>query len=240
MPAITRGAPGRPLNSLLTNGKDGIDASHRSLRYSEEALQVSSDLVIILAMRSKLPSAPEGRNVVLDKSFGPPQVCNGVTIAKEADSFENMGAQFSRKPPPRLTTPPWTVTTSHAGAGHQTTSRSPPAPTPWPFRGLPCSPVQLQEKPQSVETREVRIGRLPASGRMRKPSEDASPKPWRRYGKAAGSSIEESKGLSGTDRIRGRDAGRRGHLSLVSPTSDRMESDILDPTYPHRSRRFPL
>ncbi len=44
---------------------------------------------------------PKGRNVVLDKKFGAPQVCSdGVTIAKEIeleDAFENMGAQLLKE-----------------------------------------------------------------------------------------------------------------------------------------------
>ena len=44
---------------------------------------------------------PRGRNVVLDKKFGPPQVCSdGVTIAKEIEleePFENMGAQLLKE-----------------------------------------------------------------------------------------------------------------------------------------------
>ena len=44
---------------------------------------------------------PRGRNVVLDKKFGPPQVISdGVTIAKEIeleDQFENMGAQLLKE-----------------------------------------------------------------------------------------------------------------------------------------------
>ena len=44
---------------------------------------------------------PRGRNVVLDKKFGPPAVVNdGVSIAKEIelqDPFENMGAQLAKE-----------------------------------------------------------------------------------------------------------------------------------------------
>jgi len=44
---------------------------------------------------------PKGRNVVVDKKFGPPQVCSdGVTVAKEIeleDPFENMGAQLLKE-----------------------------------------------------------------------------------------------------------------------------------------------
>ena len=43
---------------------------------------------------------PKGRNVVLDKSFGPPTITNdGVTIAREIelnDPFENLGAQLAK------------------------------------------------------------------------------------------------------------------------------------------------
>jgi chaperonin GroEL len=44
---------------------------------------------------------PKGRNVLLDKSFGPPRMTkDGVTVAKEIeleDKFENMGAQMVRE-----------------------------------------------------------------------------------------------------------------------------------------------
>ena len=44
---------------------------------------------------------PKGRNVILDKGFGAPQITNdGVTIAKEVelkDKFENMGAQLVKE-----------------------------------------------------------------------------------------------------------------------------------------------
>lgn len=44
---------------------------------------------------------PSGRNVILDREFGPPQVCSdGVTIAKEIElkePFENMGVQLLKQ-----------------------------------------------------------------------------------------------------------------------------------------------
>src|SRR3974390_3818093 len=44
---------------------------------------------------------PKGRNVVLDKSYGAPNVTkDGVTVAKEielSDKFENMGAQMVKE-----------------------------------------------------------------------------------------------------------------------------------------------
>src|SRR5437899_4650005 len=49
----------------------------------------------------KITIGPKGRNVVLDKKFGPPTITNdGVTIAKEIEveePFENMGAQLVKE-----------------------------------------------------------------------------------------------------------------------------------------------
>ncbi len=54
-----------------------------------------------LANAVKVTLGPKGRNVVLDKKFGAPQVTkDGVTVAKEVeleDRFENMGAQMVKE-----------------------------------------------------------------------------------------------------------------------------------------------
>ena len=54
-----------------------------------------------LANAVKVTLGPKGRNVVLDKKFGAPQVTkDGVTVAKEIeleDRFENMGAQMVKE-----------------------------------------------------------------------------------------------------------------------------------------------
>ena len=54
-----------------------------------------------LADTVKITLGPKGRNVILDKKFGPPQVSSdGVTIAKEIeleDQFENIGAQLLKE-----------------------------------------------------------------------------------------------------------------------------------------------
>jgi chaperonin GroEL len=53
-----------------------------------------------LAETVKVTLGPRGRNVVLDKKFGPPVITNdGVTIAREIDlsnPFENLGAQLAK------------------------------------------------------------------------------------------------------------------------------------------------
>ena len=54
-----------------------------------------------LADTVKVTLGPQGRNVVLDKSFGSPTITkDGVTVAKEIelkDPYENMGAQMVKE-----------------------------------------------------------------------------------------------------------------------------------------------
>ena len=64
----------------------------------EEAWGQLLDGIGTLARAVGATLGPSGRNVVLDKEFGPPQICSdGVTIAKEielVEPFKNMGAQL--------------------------------------------------------------------------------------------------------------------------------------------------
>ena len=73
----------------------------KKLTYSEDARKALRAGIDTLADCVKVTLGPKGRNVVLDKSFSPPQVCSdGVTIAKEIelpDNFENMGAQLVKE-----------------------------------------------------------------------------------------------------------------------------------------------
>src|SRR6188508_2886299 len=73
----------------------------KQLIYSEEARRALKRGVDALADAVKITLGPKGRNVVLDKKFGPPTITNdGVTIAKEIelqDPFENMGAQLLKE-----------------------------------------------------------------------------------------------------------------------------------------------
>ena len=68
----------------------------KQLLFGEDARKALQRGVDTLANTVKITLGPKGRNVVLDKKFGAPQIVNdGVTIAKEIeleDPFENMGA----------------------------------------------------------------------------------------------------------------------------------------------------
>ncbi len=73
----------------------------KEIKYGVEARKALESGVNQLADTVRVTLGPKGRNVVLDKSFGPPLITNdGVTIAKEvelADPFENMGAQLVKE-----------------------------------------------------------------------------------------------------------------------------------------------
>ena len=71
------------------------------LKFSEEARRGLESGVNQLADAVKVTLGPRGRNVVLEKSFGPPTITNdGVSIAREIelqDPFENMGARLVKE-----------------------------------------------------------------------------------------------------------------------------------------------
>ena len=69
--------------------------------YNEQARRALEKGIDILAESVAVTLGPKGRNVVLEKKFGAPQIINdGVTIAKEielSDPFENIGAQLAKE-----------------------------------------------------------------------------------------------------------------------------------------------
>jgi chaperonin GroEL len=75
--------------------------SAKELKFSQEARNLILNGVNILADAVKVTLGPKGRNVVIEKSFGAPNITkDGVTVAKEielSDKFENMGAQMVRE-----------------------------------------------------------------------------------------------------------------------------------------------
>lgn len=73
----------------------------KQIKFDEKARQSLKKGVDKLADAIKVTLGPKGRNVVLDKGFGAPDITNdGVTIAKEIelkDKFENMGAELAKE-----------------------------------------------------------------------------------------------------------------------------------------------
>ncbi len=73
----------------------------KEIRFDIEARNLLKEGVDKLADTVRVTLGPKGRNVVLEKKFGAPQISkDGVTVAKEIeleDAFENMGAQMVKE-----------------------------------------------------------------------------------------------------------------------------------------------
>jgi len=73
----------------------------KEIKYGEKARESILKGVDTLADAVKITLGPRGRNVILEKSFGAPNITkDGVTVAKEIElenKFENMGAQMVKE-----------------------------------------------------------------------------------------------------------------------------------------------
>ncbi|AXR73050.1 MULTISPECIES: chaperonin GroEL [Auritidibacter] len=73
----------------------------KKLLFNDDARRALQAGIDRLADTVKVTLGPKGRNVVLDKAFGAPNITNdGVSIAREVeleDSYENMGAQLAKE-----------------------------------------------------------------------------------------------------------------------------------------------
>ena len=73
----------------------------KEIKYNVEARDLLKEGVDALANAVKVTLGPKGRNVIIDKKFGAPQITkDGVTVAKEIeleDPFANMGAQMVKE-----------------------------------------------------------------------------------------------------------------------------------------------
>jgi chaperonin GroEL len=73
----------------------------KEIKYNVEARERLKEGVDALSNAVKVTLGPKGRNVIIDKKYGAPQITkDGVTVAKEIeldDTFANMGAQMVKE-----------------------------------------------------------------------------------------------------------------------------------------------
>ena len=73
----------------------------KEIKYNVEARELLKEGVDALSNAVKVTLGPKGRNVIIDKKFGAPQITkDGVTVAKEIElevKFANMGAQMVKE-----------------------------------------------------------------------------------------------------------------------------------------------
>ncbi len=215
----------------------------KKLAYSEEARKTLRIGVDVLADSVKVTLGPRGRNVVLDKKFGPPLVCSdGVTIAKEIelpDAFENMGAQLLKEAATKTNDAAGDGTTTsivlaqaiiNEGFKNVTAGTNPMAIKRGIERAVESVVGELQSMSQTVETRE-RIGQVASLSAHEDAIGETIAEAMEKVGKDGVITVEESKGLADEiEYVEGMQIDR-GYISPYFITnSDRMESVIEDAT----------
>ncbi len=215
----------------------------KKLTYSEEARKSLRSGIDTLAQAVKVTLGPKGRNVVLDKSFGPPQVCSdGVTIAKEIelpDSFENMGAQLLKEAATKTNDAAGDGTTTSVvlaqaiindGFKNVTAGRNPMAIKRGIEKAVEAVVNELHSMSQSVETRE-RIGQVASLSAHEEAIGETIAEAMEKVGKDGVITVEESKGLADEiEYVEGMQIDR-GYISPYFITnSDRRESVMEDAT----------
>ncbi len=215
----------------------------KKLVYSEEARKTLRAGIDTLADSVKVTLGPKGRNVVLDKKFGPPLVCSdGVTIAKEIelpDAFENMGAQLLKEAATKTNDAAGDGTTTsivlaqaiiNDGFKNVTAGSNPMAIKRGIEKAVVAVVSELQGMSQTVETRET-IGQVASLSAHEDAIGETIAEAMEKVGKDGVITVEESKGLSDEiEYVEGMQIDR-GYISPYFITnSDRMEAVIEDAT----------
>ena len=205
---------------------------------ARKAIKVGMD---ILADTVKVTLGPRGRNVILDKKFGPPSVqSDGVTIAKEIeleDAYANMGAQLLKEAA--------TKTNDVAGDGTTTATVLAQAMITEGFRNIAAGAdpmalkrgmakavvavrdsIESQSKPVSGKEQIAQVASLSAHDTE---MGELLAEVMEKVGKDGVITVEEGKGLSyETEYVEGMQIDR-GYISPYFLTdSQRMESVIED------------
>ena len=214
----------------------------KQLSYSEDARKSLKAGMDILADTVKITLGPKGRNVILDKKFGPPQVCSdGVTIAKEIelpDPFENMGAQLLKEAASKTNDAAGDGTTTSVvlaqaiitnGFRNVAAGANPMALKRGIDRAVAAVVGELKTMASTVESRDhiAQVASLSAhEDHIGQTIADAMEK----VGKDGVITVEESKSLNDeTEYVEGMQFDR-GYISPYFITnSDRMEAVIEDP-----------
>ena len=215
----------------------------KKMAYAEEARKTLRIGIDTLADSVKITLGPRGRNVVLDKKFGPPVVCSdGVTIAKEIelpDSFENMGAQLIKEAATKTNDAAGDGTTTsivlaqaiiHEGFKNVTAGSNPMAIKRGIERAVKAVVEELHGMSQPVETRD-RIGQVASLSAHEEAIGETIAEAMEKVGKDGVITVEESKSMSDEiEYVEGMQIDR-GYISPYFITNpDRMESVIDDAT----------
>jgi len=214
----------------------------KQLTFSDEGRAAMKRGIDTMANTVGVTLGPKGRNVVLDKKFGPPQICSdGVTIAKEIeleDPFENMGAQLLKEAASKTNDVAGDGTTTatvlaqaiiHEGFKNIAAGANPMAIK----RGIEKAVVSLREAVGNMATTvegKTQIAQVASLSAHDEEMGGLIADVMEKVGKDGVITVEESKGLAyETEFVEGMQIDR-GYISPYFITyQDRMETIIEDP-----------
>ena len=214
----------------------------KQLVFSEDARKLLKTGVDVLADSVKVTLGPGGRNVVLDKKFGPPQVCSdGVTIAKEIEleaPFENMGAQIIKEAASKTNDAAGDGTTTsvvlaqaiiHEGFKNVAAGADPMAMKRGIEKAVVAIKADIKDMSSQVEGK-AQIAQVASLSAHETSIGDLIAEVMEKVGKDGVITVEESKGLENeTEYVEGMQVDR-GYVSPYFVTnSERMESILDDP-----------
>ena len=214
----------------------------KQLTFSEEARAGMKRGIDTMASTVGVTLGPLGRNVVLDKKFGPPQVCSdGVTIAKEIeleDPFENMGAPLLKEAASKTNDVAGDGTTTatvlaqaiiHEGFKNIAAGANPMALKRGIEKGVVALRGAVEAMATPVEGR-TQIAQVASLSAHDEEMGDLIADVMEKVGKDGVITVEESKGLSYEQEFVEGMQIDRGYISPYFITDqERMESTIDDP-----------
>lgn len=214
----------------------------KQLMFSEDARAAMKRGIDMMVNTMGVTLGPRGRNVVLDKKFGPPQVCSdGVTIAKEIEleePFENMGAQLVKEASSKTNDVAGDGTTTaavlaqaiiHEGFKNIAAGANPMALKRGIEKGVGALRASIGEMATSVEGKS-QIAQVASLSAHDDEMGSLIAEVMEKVGKDGVITVEESKGISYEQEFVEGMQIDRGYISPYFATNQqRMEADIEDP-----------
>ena len=214
----------------------------KQLAFSEEARAAMKRGIDTMADTVGVTLGPRGRNVVLDKKFGAPQVCSdGVTIAKEIeleDAFENMGAQLLKEAATKTNDVAGDGTTTatvlsqaiiQEGFKNIAAGANPMAIKRGIEKGVAALRDEIEKMSVTVEGR-TQVSQVASLSAHDEEMGDLIAEVMEKVGKDGVITVEESKGIAYEQEFVEGMQIDRGYISPYFVTNqERMESDIEDP-----------
>ena len=214
----------------------------KQIAYDEDARRSLKKGIDALAGAVKITLGPKGRNVVLDKKWGPPTITNdGVTIAKEIDleePYENIGAQLIKEVATKTNDIAGDGTTTavvlaqamlHEGMKNVAAGANPMALKRGIEQGVTIAVEEIKKISTPVSGKE-QISQVAAISAADKEIGDLIADVMEKVGKDGVITVEESKGIKfETEYVEGMQFDR-GYVSAYFMTNaERMEAVLEDP-----------